>query len=77
MLLSQVAKKRQMLRVDCNECGAQTVVDPMFFVPRRGDISLDTLRPDLVCGGCGANSITLQPTKPDAVGRSPTRPTNT
>ena len=74
MLLSQVGKKRQKLRVDCDDCGAQTIVDPMFFVSRRGDISLEALRPYLVCGGCGATNITLQPTKYDAVGRSPTRP---
>lgn len=74
MLLSQVAKKRQLLRVDCSDCGAQTIVDPMFFISRRGDILLETLLPDLVCGGCGASNIKLQPTKADALGRSATRP---
>lgn len=74
MLLSQVAKKRQLLRVDCSDCGAQTIVDPMFFISRRGDVSLETLLPNLVCGGCGASNITLQPTKADAVGRSAARP---
>lgn len=76
MLLSQVAKRRQMLCVDCGNCGAQTVIDPMFFISRRGDISLEALLPNLVCGGCGASNITLRPAKADAVGRSATRSAN-
>jgi hypothetical protein len=77
MLLSQVAKKRQMLRVDCGDCGAQTILDPMFFISRRGDVSLEALRPNLVCGGGGASNIKLQPTKADAVGHSGRPPTDT
>jgi len=58
--LSDLVRRGQFLNVRCGDCGTATAVDPDFFLPRRGDISIDDLKPDLVCAACGSSAIGLE-----------------
>lgn len=58
--LSDLVKRNQFLNVRCDDCGTATAIDPDFFLARRGDISVNDLKPDLVCVGCGSSVIKLE-----------------
>jgi len=61
MKLRELVVQGQLIEVCCDECRARTLLDPAFFLARRGDIALRKLNEDLVCGACGSADVDLKP----------------
>lgn len=59
MTLGEAVGSGQVIGCFCASCGAKTILQPGFFLARRGDIAIQDLVGEIVCGGCGATSVKL------------------
>jgi Zn finger protein HypA/HybF involved in hydrogenase expression len=59
-LIDLVARGAKVV-VQCQECGAETPLDPKFFISRARTVqTLDELAKRLLCSACGSSRITLR-----------------
>jgi len=73
MRLSDFLRRGQLLEIRCGDCRAKTLIDPSFFLARRGDITAAELRRRLVCGGCVSGDIELVALVPPKMVDAPLR----
>lgn len=71
MTLGEAVGSGQVIGCFCALCGAKTILQPGFFLARRGDIDVQELVGDIVCGGCGSTSVKLVVGEPEALMNTP------
>lgn len=67
MTLGEAVGSGQAIGCYCADCGAKTLLQPGFFLARRGDIDVQDLVGEIVCGGCGSFSVKLVTGQPEVL----------
>ena len=59
MKLDEVAGRTDRMLAHCRHCYAETQLDSVFFLLRRGDVEMSDLAKSIHCGKCGAKGVEL------------------